>query len=103
MKQENSELSAQNHVLNRQINNPRELSKEYREQVDRMVKNFHEERDEQNKRHWLEKEKLREVYEYELKEKELEFARKVSQLEQELLQVRRLENVVLRTTPIKGK
>ena len=31
-------------------------------QVDRMVKNFHEERDEQNKRHWLEKEKLREVY-----------------------------------------
>lgn len=68
-----------------------------------MVKNFHEERDEQNKRHWLEKEKLREVYEYELKEKELEFARKVSQLEQELLQVRRLENVVLRTTPIKGK
>lgn len=90
-------------MLNRQINNPRELSKEYREQVDRMVKNFHEERDEQNKRHWLEKEKLREVYEYELKEKELEFARKVSQLEQELLQVRRLENVVLRTTPIKGK
>lgn len=55
-----------------------------------MVKNFHEERDEQNKRHWLEKQKLREVYEYELKEKELQFARKVSQLEQELLQVRRL-------------
>jgi hypothetical protein len=51
------------------MSNPREMSKDYREQVDRMVKNFHDEREEQAKRHWLEKEKLREVYEYELKQK----------------------------------
>jgi hypothetical protein len=31
------------------------MSKDYREQVDRMLKNFHDEREEQNKRHWLEK------------------------------------------------
>ena len=46
-----------------------------------MLKNFHEEREEQNRRHHAEKEKLREVFGYEMKEKELEFARKLGQLE----------------------
>ena len=45
-----------------------------------MLKNFHEEREEQNRRHNLEKEKLREVFGYEMKEKELEFARRLSEL-----------------------
>lgn len=67
-----------------------------------MLKNFHEEREEQAKRHWLEKEKLREVYEYELREKELEFARKVAQLEEELLRGRRLEAMSARVGS-KGK
>lgn len=103
IQQENSELSSQNHALTRQMSNPREMSKDYREQVDRMVKNFHDEREEQGKRHWLEKEKLREVYEYELKQKELEFARKTAELEEELLRGRRLEAITARTTPGKAK
>lgn len=85
------------------MSNPREISKDYREQVDRMVKNFHDEREEQAKRHWLEKEKLREVYEYELKQKELEFARRTAELEEEILRGRRLEAITARTTPNKIK
>jgi hypothetical protein len=32
------------------------------DQIDKMLKNFHSERQEQDKRHWLEKEKLKEMY-----------------------------------------
>ena len=91
IKLEVSELAEQNHQLGRQLKNPRELNKEYTDQIDRMLKNFHEEREEQGRRHHMEKEKLREVFGYEMKEKELEFARRLGELEEEILHTKRLE------------
>lgn len=37
--------------------------------MDKIIKNFHIEREEQNKRHYIEKEKLKEMYEYDFKQK----------------------------------
>lgn len=53
LQRENLELATENHNMSRLLSNPRELSKDYVEQIDKMLKNFHEEREEQNKRHWL--------------------------------------------------
>ena len=52
---ENLELSSENHNLSKILNNPREQNKDYVEQMDKIIKNFHLEREDQNKRHHIEK------------------------------------------------
>jgi len=47
-----------------------------------MLKNFHEEREEQSKRHWIEKEKLKEMYQYEFRQKEMEMLRQIALLQE---------------------
>lgn len=81
LQKQSLEIETENHNLTRLISNPRELSKDYVDQIDKMLKNFHSERQEQDKRHWLEKEKLKEMYEYEFRQKEMEFRRQISLLE----------------------
>ena len=61
-----------------------------------MLDNFHLEREEQNRRHALEKEKMREMYEYSMKEREMELMRQVAVLEEQLHLSRRFEGLVER-------
>jgi hypothetical protein len=52
--------------------------------MDKIIKNFHIEREEQNKRHSIEKEKLKEMYEYDFKQKEMELMREIASLQLEM-------------------
>ena len=107
IQRENLELSTENHNLSKILNNPREQNKDYVEQMDKMVKSFHIEREEQNKRHWVEKEKLKEMYEYDFKQKEMELNRQIAFLQNELSRTTKLEVLVEREknkpslTPVK--
>jgi hypothetical protein len=105
IQRENLELSTENHNLARLLSNPREQNKGYVEQIDKVVKNFHIEREEQNKRHWVEKEKLKEMYEYDFKQKEMELMRQIAALQEELTRGKRLDVVVERekSKPTPGK
>jgi hypothetical protein len=71
-----------------------------------MLKNFHEEREEQNKRHWVEKEKLKDMYDYEFKQKEMEMMRQLAVLQEELTRTTKLDILAERSmgnrhTPVK--
>lgn len=44
IQRENIELSNENHNLARLASNPREKNKEYAEEIDKILKNFHQER-----------------------------------------------------------
>lgn len=55
------------------------------------MKNFHVEREEQNQRHWMEKEKLKEMYDFELKQREMELMREITFLQDELAKVTRID------------
>ena len=52
--------------------------------MDKIIKNFHLEREDQNKRHWIEKEKLTEMYEFDFRQKEMELTREIAALQEEL-------------------
>jgi hypothetical protein len=80
IQRDNHELCNEKHNLSRLLSNPREMNKDYLSQIDKMLKNFHEEREDQNKRHWIEKEKLKEMYEYEFRQKEMEMLRQIAVL-----------------------
>ena len=52
--------------------------------MDKIIKNFHIEREDQNQRHSMEKEKLKEMYDFDFKQKEMELMREIASLHQEL-------------------
>lgn len=55
MKKLNYELESENHRLSRLLSNPRELNRDYLEKVDKLVSDFHREREDINSKHTLEK------------------------------------------------
>lgn len=72
------------------------MDEEFLKQMHSMLDNFHQEREEQNRRHALEKEKMRSVYEFSMKERELELMRQMANLEEQLHLSRRFDGLVER-------
>ncbi len=62
--------------------------------MDKIVKNFHAEREEQNQRHAMEKEKIKQMYDYEIRQKEMELMRQISSLQEEIAKATRIDILI---------